>query len=233
MGKVKNYSMKCLKLAVIILCILVCVSVIGILVNEEKIILYEGLLKTDKDVISNLCGRYPGDEFEVLGRNKIKVYTEDYDGRKIEKDGYSYDVKSKKTNVEFNVSDDLYFGCSGHVVDRAIFCIKDTYKESWYMQIAKNVGCDDKIIEINNNNDISLNLMKFSSFEEFTRQIYNYKCEILEGDLYRIIKTKNQYEDAHFIVHTGNGTTVDIPLYELTSIDDLKAYEYFEKYINN
>ena len=79
--------MKYLKLSIIILCVLVCVIVSAILVNRKNIILYEGLLKTDEDVISNLCGRYPGDEFEVLGRNTIKVYTEDYDGRKIEKDG--------------------------------------------------------------------------------------------------------------------------------------------------
>lgn len=222
--------MKYFKLSVIILCVLVCVIVSAILVNRKNIILYEWLLKTDEDVISNLCGRYPGDEFEVLGRNKIKVYTEDYDGRKIEKDGYSYDVKSKKTNVEFNVSDDLYYGCSGRIVDRAIFCIKDTYKESWYMQIAKNVGCDDKIIEIKDN-DINFDIKKFSSFEEFSEQIYNYKSKIIEGDLYKIIKKKNQYENAHFIIHTENDTTIDIPIYEINSKDSLKGYEYLKKYL--
>ena len=220
--------MKYFKISVIIVCILVCVIVSVVLVNRKNIIIYEGLLKTDSDVISNLCGRYPGDEFEVLGRNKIKVYTEDYDGKKIEKDGYSYRVKSKKTNVEFSISDDLYYGCSGHIVDRAIFFIRDTYKESWYMQIAKNVGCDDKIIEIQNN-DINLDIKKFSSFEEFSEQIYAYKCEITDGDLYKIIKKKNPYENAYFIIHTENDTTIDIPIYEIDSKESLKSYEYLKE----
>lgn len=180
---------------------------------------------------NNLSGRYPGDEFEVLKRDKIQIYTEDYNGKKIKKEGYSYKVRSKITNVEFEVSDDIYYGSTGHIADGVVFVIKDTYKESWYMKIAKSVGCDDKIIEIKQS-DISFDIKKFSSFEEFTEQIYNYSCKILNGDLYKIIKTKNQYENAKFIMYTDEAH-IEIRAYEITSIDELRAYEYFKKYINN
>lgn len=179
----------------------------------------------------NLSGRYPGNEFEVLQKDSIELSTKDYKDKTIKTKGFTYKVKSKLTNVEFEISDDIYYGSTGHIADGVVFYIKDTYKESWYMQIAKNVGCDDKIIEIKNN-DISFDIKKFSSFEEFTEQIYNYSCKILNGDLYKIIKTKNQYEDAKFIIYTDEAHT-EINVYEITSIDELRSYEYFKKYINN
>lgn len=229
MKNFKDNSIKFFYLIIILLCTSVSIIIFGIIFNQSK---YNGRLKTDEDVVLNLSGRYPGDEFEVLQKDSIELSTKDYKDKTIKTKGYSYKVKSKLTNVEFEISDDIYYGSTGHIADGVVFYIKDTYKESWYMQIAKNVKCDDKIIEIKNN-DISFDISKFSSFEEFSEQIYNYKGEIIEGDLYKIIKKKNQYENVHFIIHTENGTTIYIPIYEITSIDELKAYEYLVKYINN
>lgn len=175
-------------------------------------------LKSNKDVEEMLEKNYPDESFEIISKEEKELEAHDSSGSVSKGKGYSYNVKSKDTNIEFTVQDTYGYISGGW----AKYDIADDYREQATLKYINDYG-DERLHFVDDYDiDINVKLSDFTSTEEIANLLYNFKTYLFDK---KPFKNSSYYSIYYKVYNNENevlGTT--IPLYKINSTSDIYDY---------
>ncbi len=181
-------------------------------------------LKSNKDITEWLKESYTDERFEIISKEKIKLEARASSGAISKGEGYSYNIKSKDTDIEFIVKDTYRYISGGF----PIYGVSDDYIYKATQKYINDYG-DERLYLEEKYNDVNINVKTsdFSSYDEMIKLLYNFKNYITTKKPFSYSKGA-KYNTYYYILDDNGEQLAYCSLDKINSIDDI--YKCIESY---